>query len=97
MKKLYSRRDMIREAAGGYGAVALSWMLQQQGAFAASTEPAKPKLYTLLPKQPHFPAKAKRAIFIYISAVTVVNCKLSYQGNPWGNTARHCHQPKRKS
>ena len=67
MKKLYSRRDMIREAAGGYGAVALSWMLQQQGAFAASTEPAKPKLYTLLPKQPHFPAKAKRVIFIYIS------------------------------
>ena len=47
--------------------VALSWMLQQQGAFAASTGPAKPKLYTLLPKQPHFPAKAKRAIFIYIS------------------------------
>jgi hypothetical protein len=67
MKRLFSRRDMIREAAGGYGAVALSWMLQQQGAFAASTEPVKPKLYTLLPKQPHFAAKAKRAIFIYIS------------------------------
>src|SRR5215217_8025069 len=66
MKK-YSRRDMIREAAGGYGALALGWMLQQDAASAASTGKSTAAPFDLRPKQPHFAAKAKRAIFIYIS------------------------------
>ena len=66
MKK-YSRRDMIREAAGGYGALALGWMLQQDAALAASTGKSTAAPFDLRPKQPHFAAKAKRVIFIYIS------------------------------
>jgi hypothetical protein len=67
MKSRLSRRDLIREAAGGYGAIALSWMLNQSRAFGAPLDSEKPGFYDLRPKQPHFPAKAKRAIFIYIS------------------------------
>jgi hypothetical protein len=64
MKKLFSRRQALRETAGGLGAVALGWMLDQNRALGAT---AGPKTYDLTPKAPHFPARAKNVIFIYIS------------------------------
>src|SRR5579863_1994271 len=62
-----SRRRALQEAAGGLGAVALSWLLDQQNAFGAPTVSAPVPLYNLKPKQPHFAPKAKNVIFIYIS------------------------------
>jgi hypothetical protein len=62
-----SRRRALQEAAGGLGAVALSWLLDQQNAFGAPTVGAPRPLYNLKPKQPHFAPKAKNVIFIYIS------------------------------
>ena len=62
-----SRRRALQEAAGGLGAVALSWLLDQQRAFGAPAIGATGPLYNLEPKQPHFPPKAKSVIFIYIS------------------------------
>lgn len=67
MKNPLSRREVIQQAGGGFGAVALSWLMDQGNATAASSEAAKAKFYDLKPKQPHFAPKAKRAIFIYIS------------------------------
>ena len=61
-----SRRQALRETAGGLGAVALSWLLDQQNVFGAATVAPGP-VYDLKPKRPHFAPKAKNVIFIYIS------------------------------
>jgi hypothetical protein len=59
MNRLMTRRQALREAAGGLGAVALSSLLGQEAALAAA--------HDLRPRQPHFQPKAKSVIFIYIS------------------------------
>ena len=66
MKKILSRREMLLEAGGGFGALGLG-MLMANNAMGASTEGVKNQIFNLKPKQPHFAPKAKRAIFIYIS------------------------------
>ena len=63
MTKVMTRREALRETAGGLGAIALSWMIDQQSGFARAGLPA----YDLIPKRPHIPPKAKSVIFIYIS------------------------------
>jgi hypothetical protein len=49
--RILSRRQILQEATLGFGSVALA---------------AMEKAYDLKPKKPHFPAKAKNVIFIYI-------------------------------
>ncbi|MCB1090715.1 MAG: DUF1501 domain-containing protein [Verrucomicrobiae bacterium] len=56
-----SRRQMLSQFANGFGAVALSALLQDR-TFASSTSGINP----LAPKTPHFPAKAKNVIFLYM-------------------------------
>lgn len=65
MKKSLSRREALKQAGGGFGALAAGWMMQREGAFAS--EGAPPSIYDLTPKQPHMAPKAKNVIFIYIS------------------------------
>jgi hypothetical protein len=84
-----SRRRALQEAAGGLGAVALSWLLDQQNVFGAPTVAAPGPLYNLKPKQPHFAPKAKNVIFIYISGgpstIDMFDPKpglLKYEGKP---------------
>src|SRR5512132_3196291 len=50
-----SRRDFLFHSGMGLGSIALSALLAEEAARAAST---------LAPKPPHFPAKAKRCIFL---------------------------------
>ncbi len=57
MKPFLSRRQALQEAALGFGGLALSSLV------ALGAEPAS---YTLRPKRPHFPAKAKNVIFLYV-------------------------------
>src|SRR4051794_22354667 len=64
MRRPLTRRDMLQQAACGFGTVALNAMLASEAARAA-TASALPK-FDLLPKKPHFTAKAKNVIFIYI-------------------------------
>ena len=52
-----SRRDFLRSAGGGFGALALS-------ALAAAEEKASAD--PLGPKEPQFPAKAKAVIFLFM-------------------------------
>ena len=52
-----SRRAMLRSVSAGFGYLAFAGLSQAQVARAASTNP-------LSPKEPHFPAKAKRVIFL---------------------------------
>ncbi len=53
-----SRRDVLRGAANGFGALALQHLLAKEGL-------AKPAANPLAAKPPHFPARAKSVIFIF--------------------------------
>jgi len=58
----HSRRAFLRQAGCGFGAVALAALWKQSeigGADAAKADP-------LTPRQPHFAAKAKSVIFLYM-------------------------------
>src|SRR4030088_2933485 len=89
MKRFLTRRQALQEAAVGFGAMAVNSMLQQEKLFAAESALAKERKYNLKPKQPHFPAKAKRVIFIYIgggpSTIDMFDPKpalMKYDGKP---------------
>lgn len=54
-----SRRDVLRAAAHGFGAVALESILAREMGAATRVNP-------LAAKEPHFPAKAKSVIFLFM-------------------------------
>ncbi len=56
-----SRRAFFRDAGGGFAALALAWLESQRVAAAAD-----PIASPLAPRQPHFPAKAQRVIFLFM-------------------------------
>jgi Protein of unknown function (DUF1501) len=56
---LLSRRQMLMRSAGGFGYFALSALMAEEQARAAVMNP-------LLAKQPQFPARAKRVIFLFM-------------------------------
>lgn len=59
-----SRRQVLQSAGIGFGSVALAGMLGRNAPLnaAQSADPLRP----LAPKAPHFPAKAKRIIFLFM-------------------------------
>jgi uncharacterized protein (DUF1501 family) len=57
--KIQSRRGFFQDCAGGIGIAALAQLLQQDGRAATPPDP-------LAPKPPHFPAKAKNVIFMFM-------------------------------
>jgi hypothetical protein len=59
-----SRRDFLRGAGGGFGLLALTSILHEQGLLA--DEPAT-DANPFAPKKPHFEAKAKRVLFLFMS------------------------------
>ncbi|MEZ5356902.1 MAG: DUF1501 domain-containing protein [Bryobacteraceae bacterium] len=54
-----SRRDILRMAANGFGAIALQDMLAREARAATGGNP-------LAARQPHFPGKAKSVIFLFM-------------------------------
>jgi hypothetical protein len=57
-----SRRAFLRRAGGGFGLLALAGLLEQEGLLAA-----EPPRNPLAPKPPHFPAKAKSVIWLFMN------------------------------
>jgi len=55
------RRAFLKEAGGGFGAIAASWLMAQEqaGGAEARTDP-------LAPISPHFPARAKSVIYLFM-------------------------------
>ena len=53
-----SRREMLCRCANGFGGVALAYLLAEKSASAAENP--------LAPRAPHFPAKAKSVIFLFM-------------------------------
>jgi hypothetical protein len=59
---LFSRRHVLKTASAGFGMVALAGLLDQKAKAEEKTAP-----HPLAPKKPHFPAKAKRLIFVHMN------------------------------
>src|SRR5262245_39965610 len=55
-----TRREMLRLSGAGFGSMALAALLDQNS--LANTQSSKP----LAPKPPHFAARAKRVIFLFM-------------------------------
>jgi hypothetical protein len=68
-----TRREFLWEVGGGFAGLALIDLLSRDGFFtqvaAASGQPAATGAapYLLAPKQPHFPARAKHCIFLFMN------------------------------
>jgi hypothetical protein len=54
-----SRRDLLKVSSAGFGSLALAGILGQEHAQASAVDP-------LAVKTPHFPARAKRVIFLFM-------------------------------
>ena len=61
-----NRRDFLTRTGGGFGMLALTAMLQEQGLLAAEA-PDSTAPNPVAPKQPHFPARAQRVIFLFMA------------------------------
>src|SRR4051812_1875712 len=61
-----SRRELLRRASGGFGALALSALFGGDVTDALAGAVAKPPQRPLAPKPPHFPAKARSVIFLFM-------------------------------
>src|SRR5690349_13717328 len=58
VEPLHTRRDFLLRAGSGFGALALAYLLQSE----AQAKPGSP----LTPRRPHFTARAKRVIFLFM-------------------------------
>ena len=67
-----SRRDMMQRSGLGFAALGLAGVLSDEHALAAASTPSRAtepsrKTHPLAPRQPHFPAKAKSVIHIFLN------------------------------
>src|SRR3954468_16020885 len=63
-----SRRDFLWKAGGGFAGLALIDLLTRDGFFARGGTPvAHAPGSPLAPKEPHFPAKAKHVVFLFMN------------------------------
>ena len=83
-----TRRDFIWQTGGGFANLALLHLLTADGFFARKANAAP--VNVLAPKPPHFPAKAKRAVFLFMngapSAIDTFDYKPAltrYNGTPY--------------
>src|SRR5216684_4059014 len=84
-----SRREFLFQTGGGFGALALSWLLARDGYAADQPVSKKPAANPLAAKPPHFEAKAKSVIFMFMvggpSPIDLFDPKPAlqkYQGQP---------------
>jgi hypothetical protein len=86
-----SRREFLWQVGGGFAGLALVDLLARDGFFAHAAEKTGP----LAPKKPHFPAKAKHAVFLFMngapSQVDTFDPKPEldkYDGKPYSGKTR---------
>ncbi len=61
-----SRREFLLKAGGGFGALALAWMLHRDGLLCADEQPTD---NPLAPREPHHPPRARSVIFLFMEGV----------------------------
>src|SRR6266852_6042314 len=62
-----SRREFLRRAGNGFGMVALAGLLEQKGWLLSPAGATEAFLNPLAPKPPHFPARAKSVIWLFMN------------------------------
>jgi hypothetical protein len=62
-----SRRQMLARCGGGAGLLGLLGLLEQEGLLTDSARAAAQKIDPLAPKKPHFAAKAKSVIWLFMN------------------------------
>lgn len=62
----FSRRQMLQQCGGGFGALALNSLLTHDGLLGAEGKPAPVTHNPFAPKAPHFAPKAKSVIFLFM-------------------------------
>ncbi len=72
----FSRRQMLKTTAGGFGYLALAGLLGQD---AAAQNRRQPGVGPLAPREPHFAAKAKRIIFCFMEGAMSQMDTLEYK------------------
>src|SRR5437660_501044 len=60
-----TRREFLFQAGGGFGALALSWLLARDG-YAGAESNSRLSANPLAARPPHFEAKAKSVIFMFM-------------------------------
>ncbi|MBL8829612.1 MAG: DUF1501 domain-containing protein [Planctomycetaceae bacterium] len=60
------RRQLLQTAGGGFGALALRWLLERDGLLAAESSPPGTISSPLAPRAPHFAPRAKSVIFLFM-------------------------------
>ena len=61
-----SRRDFLFRAGNGFGALALSYLMEREALAKDKAQPGKKLVNPLAPKKPHFAPKAKAVIFLFM-------------------------------
>jgi hypothetical protein len=61
-----TRREFLWQAGAGFAGLALTALLEQDGFFARHARAAAPSTNPLAARPPHFPARAKRCIFLFM-------------------------------
>src|SRR5437764_1024469 len=62
-----TRREFLLRAGNGFGLLALAGLLDQQSLLAQSPTADEAHLHPLAAKRPHFPAKAKSVIWLFMN------------------------------
>ncbi len=62
-----SRRDFLSKVGNGFGLTALAGLLHQEGMASQTAAPPSRNPNPLAPKEPHFPARAKSVIWLFIN------------------------------
>ena len=76
-----SRRQVLKSASAGFGYVALAGLLGQQQTKASAPGP-------LMPREPHFPVRAKRIIFVFMEGAMSQLDTFEYKARLQHNDAR---------
>src|SRR5262245_44623879 len=63
---LFTRRRMLQQCGGGFGALALNALLARDGLLGGEGKPAPVAHNPFAPKAPHFAPKAKSVIFLFM-------------------------------
>src|SRR5215208_7484611 len=61
-----TRRELLSRMGNGFAALGLTGLMASEGLLAGPAE-ASTMLNPLAPKKPHFPARAKRVIFLFMN------------------------------
>src|SRR5262245_22043110 len=62
-----TRRELLQRATIGFGMLGLASLLGTEGLLGSPASAAEAYINPLTPKQPHFPARAKRVIHIFMN------------------------------